>query len=127
MIGQAKEDVYVSATVCDCGMEDAALYSHSDSCALRQYYLQACGSTAQEVYDLWRNAGAVTREFLMDHLKTNYPETLEQVRVLIDAEADPEADLDKDAPVRLEGEASATVDGVTVDAVGVPEGSTLTV
>lgn len=127
VIGQTKEDVYVSATVCDCGMEDTALYSHSDSCALRQYYLQACGSTAQEVYDLWRNAGAVTREFLMDHLKTNYPETLEQVRVLIDAEADPEADLDKDVPVRLEGEASATVDGVTVDALGVPEGSALTV
>lgn len=74
--GQMTEDVYSSTTVCDCGLGEADIYSDSDKCALRQYYLTVCSGTAQEVYELWRNACLVTREFLMDHLKTNYPETL---------------------------------------------------
>lgn len=116
-------------SVCDCGMEDADIYYHSDTCALRLYYYRICDGTAAQIYDLWRNVGLVTRGFLEDYLTANYPEKLEQVHQLIEAEAEPDSDtdVDHDDAERLPGEASATVDGITVDALGVPEGSSLTV
>ena len=116
-------------TACDCGMEDADIYNHSDNCALRLYYYQICAGTAAQIYDLWRNVSQVTRGFLEDYLAANYPEKLPEVLKLRDSGATPDDSQkeEESASTRLPGEASTTVDGVTLDALGVPEGSSLTV
>lgn len=112
--------------LCDCGKEDADIYHHSDNCALRAYYLNICAGSAEQIYDLWRNVGVVTQDFLKDYLTANYPEKLTKVYELQEA-ANTYEKMVAEEEGRLTGEASVTVDGVTVDAVGVPEGSSLTV
>ena len=118
-----------AATICDCGRAEADIYSHSDDCALREYYINVCAGSASQIYELWRNADGTTCEFLEDYLKANAPEKWDEVVMLRDADAVPDDSQQEDAEAanRLSGEASATVDGITVDALGVPEGSSLTV
>ena len=116
-------------SVCDCGMENADIYNHSDNCALRLYYYRICAGDPALVYDLWRNVSQVTRGFIEDYLNANYPGKLSEVLKLRSSEAaldDSQAE-EENAPTRLPGEASTTVDGITLDAVGVPEGSSLTI
>ena len=115
------------ATVCDCGRGNADIYSHSDNCALLHYYINVCGGDAAQIYELWRTADGTTRTFLEDYLKANAPEKWEEVAMLRDANASPDDSQKTDVPERLGGEASISTNGITLDAVGVPEGSSLTV
>lgn len=108
---------------CTCG-SSAVLESHSDGCALKQYYIGICSGSPAQIYAAWNEAGESARDFLLTWLERNAPEKLEQVLTIIDDSAVSDAEEDVS---RLSGEASVTLDGVTVDALGVPEGSTLTV
>ena len=118
---------------CDCGMEAEELMSHSDGCALKKHCIELCAGDAMDIYQDWYTIGAAERAFIKEYLGQHYPQTLELLQVILNGdqiadENDDTLNSDADAlPERLEGEASAQVGDITVDAVGIPEGSSLTV
>ena len=118
---------------CDCGTETEALFAHSDSCKLKQRCIALCAESAIDLYTGWYSFGDAERVFIREYLAQHYPETMTQLQRIMDGdqiadENDSSAITDELVlPEELQGEATAQVGDITVDAVGIPEGSSLTV
>ena len=114
----------VKQVICDCGAKDAPLRNHFDECMLKKHFMDFCDrSPVWEIYDAWYSLDEDVRDFITRYLETYYPN-----KVVSPDEIDAINDLtDEQIEEGLTGFASATVDGTTVNANGLPEGSSLTV
>ena len=119
--------------VCDCGTDAEDLTSHSDGCALKKHCISLCAKNPMDIYHDWYILSVAERAFIKEYLAQHDPQTLELLQVILNGDqiADENDDtVNNEAanlPERLEGEATVQVGDITVDAVGVPEGSSLTV
>lgn len=105
---------------CDCGNSNAPMVSHSDGCALKSYWNEMCALSATELYVLLRTVPDDVREHMLQHLEWNYSATLKELQDLWAAVVEGEADFTGTASLTVEG-------GTTVDTMGIPVGSTMTV
>ena len=118
---------------CDCGTEAEDLFAHSDSCAVKQRCIALCAGSAIDLYTGWYSFDVAERVFIREYLAQHYPETMTQLQRILDGDQiadENDSSIVTDAPVlpeELQGEATAQVGDITVDAVGIPEGSSLTV
>ena len=125
------EPIDSSKVTCDCGVDAEEMLCHSDGCALKQFCIDLCAKDAMDIYNNWYCIGTAERTFVKEYLRQHYPEKLETLKKIWNA--DMIAD-ENDAYAseeyqfqQLTGNASAQVDDITVDAYGIPEGSSLTV
>ncbi|MBQ3216057.1 MAG: hypothetical protein IJB11_08055, partial [Oscillospiraceae bacterium] len=127
--------IKIAVAECDCGKGDADLLIHSDNCALKDYCVELAASDANAIYQAWFGLPANARDAIYADLTENYPDTLTELRVKLDAavngwegEVNEEYEDDFEEGLNLlPGSASTVVDGVTVNAEGLPEDSSLTV
>ena len=115
---------------CDCGTEAEELTAHSDGCLLKKNCIALCAQSAMDIYNEWYSLSVAERSFIKDYLSRHDSETLETLQKIWNADMiSDENDANDDAvpPSQMTGEASAEVDGIVVDAHGIPEGSSLTV
>lgn len=111
---------------CSCGQLTAAVQAHADSCALKQFCLSVCQGNLAQIAAEFEDCSADVRNALVAYLSAAMPEKLEQINALRTGEINDDKYVAPE-PERLSGEASAVYEDVTVGAVGVPEGSSLTV
>ena len=101
--------------VCTCGNADAALTAHADDCHRKLYYNAFCEKAAAVIYSKWEDMAADVQAYIELYLNTN-----DQAKWL-----ELSGIIAKNAP--LTGSADAEHDGASVNASGIPEGSSVTV
>ena len=120
-----------SEVTCDCGTQSEELAHHSDACALKRYCISLCTMNSMDIYSKWYAIGVSERHFIKEYLGQHYSETLSDLQILWNADKikDENDSVDESLKVTEETTSSVTaqVGDIQVDAVGVPEGSSLTV
>ena len=117
--------------LCDCGVESDELLCHSDSCAQKRFCIELCLKSAMDIYSLWYCISIPERAFVKEYLRQYYPDTLDVLQKIWNSDMITDendlTDYIPDMPMQYTGEASVQVGDITVDAHGIPEGSSLTV
>ena len=115
--------------VCDCGAESEELIRHSDGCAWKLYCIALCAGSAMDIYSQWYSLDSAERVFIKEYLSQHDQETLDTLQNIWEADqiADENDEPADEMPQQYMGEASTQVGDIVVDALGVPEGSSLTV